>query len=191
VNVPGPVALYDACVLYPFYLRDLLVRLALAGLCQAKWTDDIHDEWTRNLSANEGIPIEQLARTRRLMDGAVLDCLVTGYAGRIPALALPDPGDRHVLAAAIECGATSIVTKNLADFPQTYLDQFGTQATHPDEFVMAMLAAEPERVLQSLREQRSAYRNPALSPEEFVAALERCELRETAAALRATYLHQL
>lgn len=37
------IALYDACVLYPFYLRDLLVRLALTNLFQAKWTDEIHD----------------------------------------------------------------------------------------------------------------------------------------------------
>src|SRR5438270_37078 len=82
--VAGTVAVYDACVLYPCYLRDLLVRLAVADLCRAKWTDEIHDEWTRDLSANEGIPIQQLARTRRLMNAAVLDCLVTGYAERIP-----------------------------------------------------------------------------------------------------------
>src|SRR4051812_18416187 len=119
------VALYDACVLYPFYLRDLLVRLAMTDLIQGRWTDAIHDEWIRNLSANEGIPIEQLTRTRRLMDGAVLDCLVTGYEPRISTLTLPDPDDRHVLAAAIECEADVIVTKNLADFPQTYLNQFG------------------------------------------------------------------
>ena len=66
-----PVALYDACVLYPFYLRDLLVRVGMTDLVQAKWTDEIHDEWIRNLSRNEGIPVEQLTRTRRLMDGAV------------------------------------------------------------------------------------------------------------------------
>ena len=191
MNVARPIALYDACVLYPFYLRDLLVRLALADLCQAKWTDEIHDEWTRNLSANEGIPIEQLARTRRLMDGAVPDCLVTGYTERIPKLTLPDPDDRHVLAAAIESGATAIVTNNLADFPQDYLDQFGIKTTHADEFVVALLTAEPERVLQALREQRTAYRNPALSSEEFVVALEKCELNKTGATLRAKYLHQL
>ena len=91
------VVLYDACVLYPFYLRDLLVRLAMTDLVQGKWTDEIHDEWIRNLSKNEGIPIEQLTRTRRLMDRAVLDCLVTDYAERIPNLQLPDPDDRHVL----------------------------------------------------------------------------------------------
>lgn len=143
------VALYDACVLYPFYLRDLLVRLALTDLVQGKWTDEIHDEWIRNLSANEGIPVEQLTRTRLLlMDGAVLDCLVTGYAARISKLQLPDPDDRHVLAAAIECNADLIVTKNLDDFPQSYLNQFGVEAIDPDEFVLVFLEQEPEAVLQ-------------------------------------------
>lgn len=191
MTVARPIAVYDACVLYPFYLRDLLVRLAMADLCQAKWTDEIHDEWTRNLSANEGIPIEQLARTRRLMDGAVLDSLVTGYEPRIVDLTLPDPDDRHVLAAAIECGANVIVTKNLDDFPKSYLDQFGIQATHPDQFVLALLGTEPERALQALREQRAGYRKPALSPEQFVMALEKCELSMTVEALRNSYLDQL
>jgi predicted nucleic acid-binding protein len=191
VNVARPVVLYDACVLYPFYLRDLLVRIGMTDLVQAKWTDEIHDEWIRNLSRNEGIPVEQLTRTRRLMDGAVLDCLVAGYQPRIPKLTLPDPNDRHVLAAAIECAADVIVTKNLDDFPQAYLNQFGVEATHPDEFVLAVLDDEPGPVVQALREQRAAYRDPALSVEEFVAALENCELEDTADALRQRYLDQL
>ena len=117
----------------------------LTDLVQARWTDEIHDEWIRNLSKNEGIPVEQLLRTRRLMDDAVLDCLVTGYQPRIPNLTLPDPNDRHVLAAAIECAADVIVTKNLDDFPQAYLNQFGVEATHPDEFVFVVLEDEPNR----------------------------------------------
>ena len=44
--------LFDACVLYPAPLRDLLMQLALADLFQARWTDEIHDEWTRSVLAN-------------------------------------------------------------------------------------------------------------------------------------------
>ena len=62
-------ALYDACVLYPAPLRDLLIRLAMTGLFRAKWTDAIHDEWTRNLLANRpDLKPEQLNRTRHLMN---------------------------------------------------------------------------------------------------------------------------
>ncbi len=105
------IVLYDACVLYPAPLRDLLMRLALTDLFQARWTDQIHDEWTRNVLANRpDVTAESLARCRRLMDEHVPDCLVTGYESLIPTLSLPDPDDRHVLAAALHGGASSIIT---------------------------------------------------------------------------------
>ena len=40
---------YDANVLYPAPLRDLLIRLAMTGLFRALWTDDILDEVFRNI----------------------------------------------------------------------------------------------------------------------------------------------
>ena len=46
------VAVYDACVLYPSTTRDLLIRIAQAGLVQAKWTDAILDEVFDNLTTN-------------------------------------------------------------------------------------------------------------------------------------------
>ena len=100
------VVLYDACVLYPAPLRDLLMHLATRALFSAKWTDAIHDEWISSvLKDRSDLTKEQLERTRRLMNGHVRDCLVTGYESLIPSLALPDPEDRHVLAAAIVCKA--------------------------------------------------------------------------------------
>lgn len=96
------IVLYDACVLYPAPLRDLLMRLALTDLFQARWTDRIHDEWTRNVLGNRpDITPESLARCRQLMDEHVPGCLVTGYEALISTLTLPDPDDRHVLAAAV------------------------------------------------------------------------------------------
>ena len=68
------VVLLDACVLYPAPLRDLLLRLATTGLFAAKWTDEIHDEWTRNLLSNRPELEEQITRTRALIDNAVPDC---------------------------------------------------------------------------------------------------------------------
>ena len=88
------VVLYDANVLYPSTLRDLLIRIAQAGLVQAKWTDQILDEVFRNLIANRpDLDSARLARTRELMSKAVRDCLVTGYEPLIDALQLPDPTD--------------------------------------------------------------------------------------------------
>lgn len=116
--------IYDACVLYPQTLRDLLMHLALADLFKAKWSAQIHDEWMRNLHASKpDIPFEKLERVRDLMDAHVRDALVIGHEPLIEALSLPDPDDRHVLAAAIKCGAGGIVTTNLKDFPASALRQ--------------------------------------------------------------------
>lgn len=112
-----PTVLFDACVLYPAPLRDLLMRLAATDLFRARWSDAIHDEWIRSVLTQRPDLEAQLARTRQLMDAHVMDCLVTGYEPLIDTLGLPDPGDRHVLAAAIIGRADLIVTKNLRDFP--------------------------------------------------------------------------
>lgn len=111
-------AVYDACVLYPAPLRDLLLQLAMTDLFRAHWTADIHKEWMRNVAAHRpDIAPEQLERTRQLMDAHVRDCLVEGYENLIPSIDLPDDDDRHVLAAAIIAEADVIVTYNLRVFP--------------------------------------------------------------------------
>ncbi len=131
------IVLFDACELYPAPLHDLLIRLALSDLFQARWTDRINDEWTRNVLADRpDITAESLARCRGLMDQHVPDCLVAGYEPLISTFTLPDPDDRHVLAAAVHGGATSIVTFSLRDFPASALNPYHVEAIHPDEFVV-------------------------------------------------------
>jgi predicted nucleic acid-binding protein len=138
------VAVYDANVLYPSTLRDVLLWAAIAGLVQAKWTDQILDETFHSLKANRpDLSAERLDHTRVLMDAAVRDVKVKGYEHRIGDLHLPDPDDRHVLAAAIESGADLIVTKNLADFPATALTPYEIEAIHPEDFLLAL--AETDR----------------------------------------------
>ena len=94
------IVIYDSRVLYPAPLRDLLMRLALIDLYQAKWTKDIHREWIRSLLKNRpDLTEERLQKTREKMDLHVRDCLVEEYEELIESLKLPDPNDRHVLAA--------------------------------------------------------------------------------------------
>ena len=77
IEVSNFTVLYDACVLYPAPLRDLLMHVAVTDLYRAKWTDAIHDEWTRNvLKDRPDLKPEQLQRTRELMNSHVRDCLV-------------------------------------------------------------------------------------------------------------------
>jgi len=100
------VVLYDACVPYPAPLRDLFVRLANTGVVRARWSTAILDECFRHILVNRpDLKPEALQRTRDLMARAVPDCLVTGFEQLIDGLVLPDPDDRHVLAAAISVTA--------------------------------------------------------------------------------------
>ncbi|SCW40631.1 PIN domain-containing protein [Rhizobium mongolense subsp. loessense] len=93
------------------------MELAAARLYRAKWSEQIHDEWIRNVLKNrEDLTAEQLGRIKDLMNAAVPDSTVEGYQNLVPALSLPDADDRHVLAAAIVSSSDAIVTFNLVDF---------------------------------------------------------------------------
>ncbi len=180
-----PTAIIDACVLYSAPIRDLIVRLAQASLIQARWTSEIHDEWMLNLLINNAkVSRERLERTRSLMDGAVRDCLVENYADLIDSLILPDPDDRHVLAAAIRAGADVIVTYNLGDLPEDALTTYGIEAQHPDEFLAHLLDVAPGAVTAVAKRQRKSLKNPPKTVDEFLAILEQQGLAATVAALR-------
>jgi predicted nucleic acid-binding protein len=178
-------ALYDAYVLYPAPLRDLLMRLALTGLFRARWTDAIHEEWMRNvLKDRSDLTRAQLERTRDLMNAHVRDCLVTDYEDLIEAIVLPDPDDRHVLAAAIRGHADVIVTLNLADFPADILRRYGVESRHPDQFVTDLLDLAPTAVYRAVKRQREALKNPPRTAKELLETLERQQLVQTVARLR-------
>jgi predicted nucleic acid-binding protein len=143
----------DANVLYSAGLRDLLIRLALHDLFRIKWSDRVHEEWMRNLLAKRPdlIP-EKLERTRRLMVDGVPDSLVKDYEPLIEHITLPDPDDRHVLAAAITGQASVILTFNLKDFPQSLLRPYKIEAQHPDKFLCRLLRLKPDPVCTALRQ---------------------------------------
>lgn len=178
-------AVYDACVLYPASLRDLLIRLAQTGLFRARWTNEILDECFRNIAAKRPeLKLEALERTRDLMNRAIRDVVVDGYQTLISGLDLPDPDDRHVLAAAIRCGAEVIVTSNLRHFPADKLARYELEAQHPDEFVLNLIDLDPVAVSSVVREQAAALKNPPLSVLDVLASLESAGLVQSVARLR-------
>jgi predicted nucleic acid-binding protein len=178
-------AIFDACVLYPAPLRDFLMNLAITDLFRARWTDEIHDEWIRNVLRNRpDLTNERLQRTRDLMNSHVRDCLVSGYQDLIPSLTLPDENDRHVLAASICTGANVIVTYNLSDFPTTTLEQQGIKAQHPDEFITHLINLAPSLVCEAAKRQRMSLKNPPQSVEGLLATYEGQGLAQTVVELR-------
>jgi predicted nucleic acid-binding protein len=165
-------ALLDANVLYPAPLRDALMQLTVTDVFKAKWTADIHQEWIDALLRNQPQRDRTaLERTRDLMDQATRDCLVTGYQSLIPSLTLPDPKDRHVLAAAIVGGCNAIITQNLKHFPANALEPYGIETQHPDEFFCNQLSLAPGLVCAALRKVRGRLKNPPLSTDEYLAIL--------------------
>ena len=180
------IAVYDACVLHDPALRDLLIRLArMPGLdVQAKWSEQILDEMVRTIAERRpDLDPTRLQRTREPMAAAVRDCLVTGHLSRVDELELPDPDDRHVLAAAIHAGAEVIVTFNVRDFPPHPLDRYGIEAEHPDDFVLQLLDVDAPSVIAAVVEQSAALTQPPQTVPELLDALASRGMPKSARAL--------
>lgn len=162
------------------------MEVALTDLFRAKWSSMIHDEWIRSVLKNRpDLSPDVLKHTRELMDIHVRDCLVENFEDLIPALQLPDPKDRHVLAAAIRGRADVIVTYNLKDFPEKDLQKYGIAAQHPDEFLTHVLDLAPGTICAAAQMHRKRLRNPGKTVGQYLEALERQALNEFVAGLRA------
>lgn len=178
-------AVLDANVLHSYPLTSLLLELAEARLYRPAWSADIHTEWRRSvLAARPDMDPALLDRRRAAMDEALPDACVSGYAPLIEALTLPDPGDRHVLAAAIRAKAQVIVTFNERDYPADVLAGFDIAAQHPDVFLRHLIDLNPVTVRARVEHMLAGWRQPPNTSEAFIGALERIGLPEAAAALR-------
>ena len=179
-------AVYDACVLYPAPLRDFLMWLTLSGRFRARWSTQIHDEWKRNLLKNRpDLKAEQVDRTSVLMDQAIPDARVTGHEDLVDGLTLPDPDDRHVLAAAIRCNASVIVTFNDKDFPADILAGFGVEAQHPDVFAENLFDLDQAAVVAAAQRQRQQLKNPPMEVDRYLEVMRRQGLTQTMKSLAA------
>src|SRR5690606_8440654 len=114
---------------------------------------------------------ERLERTRDLMNAHTRDALVTEFDDLIEVLALPDPNDRHVLAAAIKGHADLIVTANLKDFPNEVLKRWGIKAQHPDEFLTHQFHLSQPAFLTAVKTVRLRLKNPPKSVGDYLDTL--------------------
>ena len=116
-------AVLDTNVIYPVYIRDLLLWFAHYELFTPKWSENICLEWESVMLRKE-VPPTVISKAKQKINLAFPDAMVQNYKGLIQHLDLPDPKDRHVLAAAIKANAHLIITHNLKDFPDSYLSTF-------------------------------------------------------------------
>lgn len=161
--------LLDADVLYPVYLRDLLLRLAERGFYQVRWTDQILQEVSRNIKKRQ--PEDRHDRVDRLiarLGAAFPEARVAGYEDLISAMK-NHPKDRHVLAAAVKDNVDVIVTNNKQDFPRESYLQYDLDVLTADEFLVCQWSLySPEAICSTLEQMADSYSNPPVNLEAFV-----------------------
>jgi hypothetical protein len=183
-------AVLDACVLFQGGPTNLLLCLAEHGAFDPVWSDEIHEEWTRNLRGGGRIPWDRIIYRRRQMDAAfpAASCAAPpDLIARIRGMCDTDAGrkDAHVIATAVAAEATIIVTENISDFPRHVLDRFGMSAARIDDFCVRLYGTDRHAFLPGARAHRESMKRPAFAPADYVALLARETFRmpRTAAAL--------
>ncbi|AFD07196.1 PIN domain-containing protein [Solitalea canadensis] len=174
------IAILDANVLYPAPLRDFLMHLANVKLYQPKWSAQIQEEWVRNLLIKRpDLNMNGIKRTVDLMNEIFPDANVNGFGNLIDGLDLPDPDDRHVLAAAIKSKSKFIITHNLKDFPNTVLKDFNITILHPDDFVLELIENNDVLVIEAFMNQVKKLKNPSRKVPEVLDTLYNQGLKKT------------
>ena len=178
-------AVLDTNVIYPVISRDLLLWFAHHDLYTPKWSIHIFDEW-KDVMIRKGVPEPEAEERIGKANLAFPDALVKNYEGLIGQLQMRDEKDRHVLAAAIKTNANIIVTNNIKDFPEKYLQSFGLKAITADDFLTDIIDLNPEKAVIAFREMVVNKRNPPLDEYEVLNQLRNIGLKNAA-----DYLHAM
>ena len=124
---------------------------------QPLWSDELLQEVNTVLVRNLRRTKEQAERRIQVMRDYFPEAIVSVLEDLSAALScIPDPKDRHVLAAAIRGGAQAIVTSNVKHFPANCLGQYDVVCQSPDEFLVHQFHLNPDLVLQKLDEQAAS-----------------------------------
>jgi len=169
-------AVLDACVLFQGKLTNFLLWLAEHGAFDPVWSDEIHDEWTRNLRSGRKFSWDRIVYRRGAMEAAFpaagcaapseLTALIQGMCSTEA-----QRKDAHVIATAVAAEAAIIVTENIPDFPQHVLDRYGLRKACPDDFCAELYEADPKAFLAGARAHRRSMKRKTFTPDEYVAFL--------------------
>ncbi|UGY16270.1 PIN domain-containing protein [Bradyrhizobium septentrionale] len=183
-------ALVDACSLASVLKRNLLLSLAEADFFRLRWSEKILDETQKaveQIYAKRGHPdaADRAQRARKNMEAAFEDAKVENYDHLLPlGDALPDRGDKHVLAAAVKTQASMIVTENLRHFPSDILSDLNIEAKSADSFIADTIALDPGRAVAAIRKMRLRFKRPEKTAEALLLDMEAAGLIEAVDLLR-------
>lgn len=170
----GLRVLLDANVIVDAQVRDLLCRLAEAELIELRWSSRILEESRRALTDKLGLDPLKVERLITALMRAFPDASVTAFDELVDHLILPDPDDRHVLAAAVHGECDLLITYNISDFPDTALEQFDLLVLSVDDSLTLLARSFQTKLAEVVDRQIAALRRPQMSRELF---LERLALR--------------
>lgn len=140
------IAVLDANVLYPQWLRDVMLTLAAIGYYEPRWSSQIIDEMRRNVLADHpDIDPQRFDDTTiAALHGAFAEAWVDVPDDLIATMD-NEPGDRHVLATAIAAEAHLVVTSNITDFASPRYVASGQVAIEtPTDFLIMVLDDHPD-----------------------------------------------
>jgi predicted nucleic acid-binding protein len=147
------ICVLDACVLVPMPVADTLLRLAEdPAFYSPRWSEEIFKEVARTLSSKWSYSQQQVTRRMETINAAFPEAMVTGHESLVESMK-NDPKDRHVLAAAVRCGAHAIVTNNQKHFPKESLDPYGVECVSADKFFEDQYHLNPDLFIGKLVEQ--------------------------------------
>ena len=160
--------LLDANVLVDAQVRDLFLRLAEADLIDVRWSAQILDETRRALVQRLGLHPASSDRLVELMQRAFPAAAVTGHEYLVDNLDLPDPDDRHVLAAAIHGECDLLVTENTRDFPDKSVEDADLRVITVDDALTSLAEEQREDIKEIVATQIAALRRPPSTVEAFI-----------------------
>lgn len=165
-------ALFDACVIFPYSLSNVLLEAAYKGLYRVHFSNQILDEAIRNRVKR--------GRMNQVTADKFRAALIKGFSHALveAPVSLEEkmenhPKDRHVLASAVYAKVDVIVTSNLKDFPASSLTPWNMQAMHPDDFLNYLCDENGDDVLYNLiSTQIAGYKKPPMTFLEFLSNFE-------------------
>lgn len=168
--------LLDTCVIYPTVMREVLLRVAAAGVFEPLWSARILEEWAR-AAIKLGPTGEIQARSEAAVMSANWPKASVVWKPSLEAqLWLPDANDVHVLAAAIAGSADMIITMNAKDFPRNILTEEGLVRQDPDGFLHGVWQAQPELLVRVVGEVRDEAERLSGKPWEMRALMKKARL---------------
>lgn len=186
----GRIVLADANILIPRTLRDYFVYAAHAGAIDVHWSQSILDEVSRNLIAKFGFTPKDADELELRLTEFLPRALVQATRKHLDLAAQSgaDPGDVHVVAAALAARADVLTTQNIKHFPAPWLAERGIDLLTAGALLERITDTNPDQLREA---HRITVANSPKTEDEILVTLERMVGRRATTAVRSVVKRNL